>query len=302
MNHPFTPPNTGNAALQPPPLMEAGYPHQQHQFHPDQLKAFQMPPPPPHPETPWPEQPQPPMLQVGIYSQPPQGTNLCPQAVQAVPPLPPVRQAAVRSCTPFPALTEIGTELMTIESIALRDLRLASLHCHRETISQHRIDQLAERIRALVQLPPLHGWRAPDGNVVLADGFHRFLALRQLGVSHASVLIWHGTWAEALVQALLPNIPRRGGTRKGSDAERALRILAHALGRPVRPEEAASLGIEWSAHHELAPELLRMIRLPAELEIVAATIAREARAVAVTNKPPRRPARGGKRPEVSRRS
>ena len=144
-------------------------------------------PPPPHQGAPWPDQMQPPMLQAGYYSQSPQGANPYPQAGQPVPPLPPVRQAPVRGLPPFPALTELGAERMTIESIALQDLRLATLHCHRDTISQHRIDQLAERMRALVQLPPLHGWRAPDGNVVLADGFHRFLALRQLGVSQASV-------------------------------------------------------------------------------------------------------------------
>jgi hypothetical protein len=261
-----------------------------------------MPPPPLQPEAFWPEQMQAPTLQAGHYTQPPQGANLCPQAGQPVPPLPPVPQAAARGFTPFPALNEMGTELMTLESIALRDLRFAPMLCHRDTISQDRIDQLAERIRALVQLPPLRAWRAPDGAAILTDGFHRYLALRQLGVSHASILVWQGTWSEALVQALLANLPHNGNTRKGQDAERALLLLAHALGRQVTASEAADIGLAWSAHVVPTPDLLRMIRMPAELEIVAVTIAREARAVAVTNNPPRRPARGGKRPEVSRRS
>jgi hypothetical protein len=242
------------------------------------------------------------MLQAGFYTQPPQGANPYPQAGQPVPPLPPVRQATVHGFPPFPALTEMGSAQMKLESIALRNLMLAPLHCHRDTINQERVEQLANRIQNRIQLPPIRAWRAPDGAAILADGFHRFLALQRLGVSHASVLVWQGTWSEALVQALLANLPHNGNTRKGQDAERALLLLAHALGRQVTASEAADIGLAWGAHAVPTPDLLRMIRLPAELEIVAVTIAREACAVVGSRNHPRRPARGGKRPEVSRRS
>jgi len=199
----------------------------------------------------------------------------------------------------------MGAELMKLESIALDDIRLSPLHCHRDTINQERLDKLTKRIKALVQLPPLRGWRAPDGAVILTDGFHRFLALRQLNVNHASVLVWHGSWPEALVQALLANTPHNESARKGQDAERALLILAHALVRSVTADECAVLGLEWTPNREPTPDLVRMIRLPAELEMAATAMARKARTIAVTNSPPRRPPpagndrrnRGGREPQ-----
>ena len=221
---------------------------------------------------------------------------------QTVPPLPTTPHVTAHQGTSLPPLFEMGTEYMKLESIALDDIRLSPLHCHRDMISQERLDKLAKRIKALVQLPPLRGWRAPDGAVILTDGFHRFLALRQLEVNHASVLVWHGTWPEALVQALMANTPHNERVRKGQDAERALLILAHVLGRSVTADECAVLGLEWTPNREPTPDLVRIIRLPAELEMAATAMARKARTVAVNNSPPRRPPPCGKRPAVSRRS
>jgi len=190
---------------------------------------------------------------------------------------------------------------MKIESLALKDLRLSPIHCHRNAVKLDRIEKLANRLENLVQLPPLRGWRAPDGAVVLTDGFHRYLALRKLDVPAASVLVWYGTWPEALVQALLANRPRNGSRRMDQDAERALLILAHALGRPVTPEEANSLGLEWCEHSLPSQDIARTIRLPAELEVVVTVFAHEARAAGI-NHPPRRTARGGDGSRMSRRT
>jgi hypothetical protein len=163
---------------------------------------------------------------------------------------------------PLPLLKQGGADV-TLRVVAITEIRFLPEATHRASISSDRVKVLMNRIRKLEHLPPVMLWQAPNGDLVLLDGWHRLEAFRLLGVQRVSAIVISEPLEKALVLAISGNIPGNGKMRADNDAVRALCVLATALGRPLEAAEATSLGLEFTAHEVVNPVVMKTWPVPA---------------------------------------
>lgn len=104
-----------------------------------------------------------------------------------------------------------------LDSIVLRD----ELQC-RVSVSQGVISEYAALIREGVKMPPLRCVRV-GGELLLVDGFARYLAHEKLGKSRVACEVVDGTMADAIMAACSAN-STHGVPRTNADKHRALRL------------------------------------------------------------------------------
>lgn len=227
-NNKNTEQHMNNQTPPPPPL---GYPYGHATSHPEPFTAKVPPPPPP----PAPSSP-------GHFGN---GMGNVDQGMPQPAPLPPPRS--------FPNDPTLAFQLVDRDKIS------ASAEAwHRKSLDPKRVARIVSRCRKGAHFPPMVLFLQPDGTLLLVDGLHRLTAFDQIGIEVISSIIIDDL-ATALVAGIRQNIPKNGKKRSGEDALRSLCLLATALGRKVKPPEAASLGLRYDDSHELvSPTFLRV--------------------------------------------
>jgi hypothetical protein len=133
--------------------------------------------------------------------------------------------------------------------------------CHRHAIDPKRVASFIKRCKNGAHFPPVILFQQADGSLLLVDGLHRLAAFDHIGVKIISALVIEDL-GQALVAGLRQNIPSNGKLRTGDDAMRSLCLLAHALGRKIAPEEAASLGLKSDDTHQVLPSSILSLSAP----------------------------------------
>jgi hypothetical protein len=134
--------------------------------------------------------------------------------------------------------------------------------CLRTCLNFDRIAVLEARARKHAQFPPVILYQAPDGALILVDGWNRLVVCDRLGIILVPALVIETSLEDALIAGLRMNIPRDGKLRAGSDAAHALVILATALGRSINVAEAASLGLAHTPNAPVSPDFVNSLCLP----------------------------------------
>jgi hypothetical protein len=155
-----------------------------------------------------------------------------------------------------------GDPGFSLENVERERIKTSREACLRTTINYPRVDVLEKRVRDFKPLPPVTLYQAPDGTLVLVDGWNRVVVYDRLGVSLIPALIIDTSLADALVAGLRQNLPQEGKLRSGSDAEHALNILATALGRQITVEEAACVGLAHTPNAPICPSMFNSLCLP----------------------------------------
>ena len=93
------------------------------------------------------------------------------------------------------------TATTTTEDIALTDIKVEDEIQQRINTSNPTVNDYAEMIEGGHKFPPLIVYRDPDGNNLLADGFHRFKAYEKAKKESAPCEIREGSRSDAMFYA-----------------------------------------------------------------------------------------------------
>lgn len=135
-------------------------------------------------------------------------------------------------------MTELDIKMIALSSIVVDADRFQV----RESMSDDAVQAYAELARTGTPLPPLRIVRI-SGVLYLAEGFHRYLAYKQIGATAARCLVVDGTEADALAVAIDGNSVH-GVRMTRSDKRRACLMYLSACereGREVSQHELAKM-------------------------------------------------------------
>ncbi|MBK1817357.1 ParB N-terminal domain-containing protein [Luteolibacter yonseiensis] len=160
---------------------------------------------------------------------------------------------------PFPR-TDSTRDVRLVERSEIRTRPNA---CLRQELNFERVSLLEKRVsKKHAQLLPIVVWKAPNGDLVLIDGWARVAVADRLKLKLLPAVVINRPLEDALVYGLRMNIPHNGSLRPSNDSLYALGILATALGRPVTPEEAESVGLTYCLNEPIDAKSLTWLRCP----------------------------------------